>query len=196
LKLLKFGFLIALIVLPTSSWAQFEPGATIITANVNYGNGKVKSLEDRYDAWGFSGTFEKVLTDNQWSVAFSIAWMAATLSTTVDSNGSTVTSDVSTVPFSVSGRYNVGSDWARAYGGLGLGMSSTWINTNVLSSNGLETYSRKTSPGFALSIPVGVWIRLNEKAYINVNYTPHFMFDNDIQDGPLHTLGFGFSFPG
>ncbi len=195
LKFLKMGLLGVMVVLPASAAAQFDPGATVVTLNVNYATGKIESNENRYDGWGFSGTFEKMLTDNQWSVAFTAAWLTSSLTNTDNVSGATVQTDISTVPVFISGRYNTGNRSVRAYLGLGLGMAAAWVNTSVLDTNGLQSYSTKTDPGVAMAIPLGLWIRLSDKAYVNINYTPYFAFRNDIIDGATHILSLGFTFP-
>jgi len=189
------GLLGVMVVLPASAAAQFDPGATVVTLNVNYATGKIESNENRYDGWGFSGTFEKMLTDNQWSVAFTAAWLTSSLTNTDNVSGATVQTDISTVPVFISGRYNTGNRSVRAYLGLGLGMAAAWVNTSVLDTNGLQSYSTKTDPGVAMAIPLGLWIRLSDKAYVNINYTPYFAFRNDIIDGATHILSLGFTFP-
>lgn len=170
--------------------------------NVSYARGTAiypvgvdGEVSAEYDGYGFNGTFEKFLTNYQWSIGFGVSWLTAALPTVTLSDGTIIRADVSLTPVFVTGRYNFGNEWIRPYIGAGAGIVSAHYNKTTTSTTAIESTSRQADASLMFVVPLGAFVRITDKVYANLNYTPMFGTNNDIADGVTHAVTVGIAFP-
>ena len=188
-RILSATALVAVLLTASAASAQYRDGAVLLTVNA----GSVIGTSDLTDnsitgnAAGF--TLEKVLADGRFNAGFSIIWVSADeFADLREGQQDKVT--YSSVPFVITGRYNLLNSRFTANIGLGIGLHTS---SRALFEGTIEERSSSAS-SMALSLPVQVAYFVDPDLYFQFIYTPTWMSTSAFKDDMAHTFAGGIGF--
>lgn len=183
------AFLVMLLA-ATAASAQFREGTVLLTFDV----GTILATSDYSDnnidgnVAGF--TLEKVLGGGgKFNVGFSVIWLKGDETVKVQ-DGTEEKLTFTSVPFFLTGRWNILNSSFAANIGLGIGIHSS---TRKLDEGTSEELS-STSIGTALSIPIEVAYFVDPDFYLQAVYTPSWMDGTPLRDDIAHSFALGLGF--
>ena len=185
------GVALLLVLAAGNSEAIVGQSGFWLTGTGAYAIGKNTQSDQMIDGAAMAVTLEGMRGANV-SLGLSLAY--ATMETELNVGGVATKYRVSSMPAYVVLRYWLGPEEnpVRGYVGGAVGLYISFLDTTNLNENKQTTLGMS---GVALGVPVGFIYTLNERLFLNVNYSLNWLADNDYLDnGLLHAFGFGLGF--
>ena len=181
--------MMGLFLLAGSSRAQFQLDSGYLTFNAAYTSAKLKDYNKTIDGGAAGVAYEMTLGGQPVSFGFSVGYQAGEEGFTYE--GEQARAEFTSWPVALTGRYFFGRDRIVLYIGLGMGVSFSSLEVTVG-----DEFKALSNTNISLGVPLGAYIFLSQRVYINLNYTPYWV-DSQLLDGLTHigTLGLGFQFP-
>jgi len=191
--LLKRLSLIILVVAASAGNADAVVGVSgfWLTGTGSYVLGKSEQSGQTIDGAAFALTLEGMRgTDRPLSFGLSLAYAAMEGE---ENNAGLVTKrTVESMPLYLFLRTWFGEDDVKGYIGGGVGVYISYLEST--SSNNDRTTITGQS-GVAFAIPAGFVYSLNERVFLNLNYTLNWLVSNDyLQNGIINSFGLGLGF--
>lgn len=196
MKTLSMFTLLAVLCVAAASPVQAQEisvrDKTLLTLNVGPTYGSLQTTDTKAEGATFNFTIEKFFTEHL-SLGFNMAYMAGFSEVVAPppmagAGTDTTVTDYWSLPSSITLRATIGTQSIiRPYVSLGLGIFYSESTEEVLGSSQHEW-------GFTASAPIGFWVFMNPKVYLNLNWTPALSTNSLFKDDFVHVVNVGVGF--
>jgi hypothetical protein len=183
----RLGILITILVVAGSASAEVGYNDFLLTGTASYVMGQAKETGQTLDGASFTLTFESVGSADK--VSFGLSFGYAVMEYEQNDAGLVSKQQVSTFPIYLMGRGWFGSGRFQGYLGGAFGVYFSELKTTTITDH---TTTTRGMAGTGLSVPLGFIFNLNERVFLNANYTLTWLIDNDfLENGILNSFGVG-----
>jgi hypothetical protein len=189
-SIVKLTVLLAVLLMVANSYAQLRLESSYLTFNFGFMISELKDSGETLNSGTAALNYELLLSPQlPLAVGFGVGYLAGEEQFT--SEGVPTRAEYSAWPLYFSGRYFIGKKRVVGYVGWGLG-----LHFGTLELFTEDDQSARSSTNISIAVPVGLYVFLSERVYLNGGYTPTWI-DSSLLDGfsSVFTFGVGFQFP-
>jgi outer membrane protein W len=162
----RIGIVAAILVVAVSASAEVGYNDFLLTGTGAYVMGKSKDTGETLDGASFALTFESVGSGDM--VSFGLSFAYAVMEYEQNDAGLVSKQEIRTFPIYLMGRGWFGTGKFQGYLGGAFGVYFSELKTTLVSD---QTTTTRGMSGTGLSVPVGVIFNINERVFLNANYT-------------------------
>ena len=183
----RLGIMATILLLAGSASAGVGYNDFLLTGTGSYVMAKTKDTGETIDGASFALTFESVGSADM--VSFGLSFAYAVMDYETNDAGLVSKQEITTFPIYLMGRGWFGTGRFQGYLGGAFGVYFSELKTTTVTN---QTTTTRGMSGTGLSVPLGFIFNINERVFLNANYTLNWLIDNDfLENGILNSFGLG-----
>lgn len=185
---------LALLLLTGSAQAQPPADAQgLVAFNAAYSTSKIKDYDEYYPGWGLGLALDRMIKPSKFSLGATLSYVGGRKELQNEKTENLkVTSSYTALPIAITGKFYFGGEKIFGYLGAGVGAHIGTLRNSIEDpTDGSFESNEQRVTSFSFAVPLGVYVLVGNKTYLNLGYLPYFVVENDIVDGATHTFVLG-----